>query len=368
LQDLRLPLIKWNIASLKVLNKYFYIIKNLLNRYWILFGEQMKHLTILILTTFWIVGCSAPNHLPSVPNDRHVYEEKVQYFSHDYMISAGDQIEVSYHIDVRKQDKYEIAVGDQIRIEFAHYPHLDRTLNVRPDGRITLPQVGDIMAFGYAPMSLAAEISKKYVSTLRNPASTVSLIRFGENIRELKQTIKTSTRGQSRLVLVQPDGRISVPLLKPIRVAGMRIEGIQKTINTEYKKMVSGMFTSVTLIQATGNRIYVMGAVQNPGFFQLVGPTTVSQGIAMAQGFQHSAATKEVLLISRDEKGHAVGKIINMYDILKSGNIGLDSMLRQADIIYVPDTTLSRAGIFMDNIYQLIPFTLTANYQLNNQN
>lgn len=331
-----------------------------------MFGEQVKYLPFSALLIFWVSGCSIPNHLPSVPNDRHVYSEKVQYFSHDYMISPGDQIEVSYHIDVRKQDKYEIAIGDQIRIEFPFYPHLDRTLNVRPDGRITTPQVGDIMAYGNTPMSLAKKISVSYEKILRNPTCTVSLIRFGENIRELKQTIKTSTRGQSRLVLVQPDGRISIPLLKPMKVAGMRIEGIQKIINDEYKKIVSGMFTSVTLLDATGNRIYVMGAVQSPGFFQLTGPTTVAQGIAMAKGFQSSAATKEVLLITRDEDGHAVGRIVNIYEILRSGNLGTDSLLRQADIIYVPDTTLARAGIFMDNIYRLIPFSLTANYEIKN--
>lgn len=324
----------------------------------------MKQTIIFLIAVILLSSCAIPNHLPDVPNDKHVYNDKVQYFSHDYMISAGDQIEVSYHIDVRKQDKYEIAIGDQIRVEFPYYPHLDRTLNVRPDGMVTIPQVGDIMAFGYAPMKLASVISKQYTTVLKNPICTVSLIRFGENIRELRQTIKTSTRGQSRLALVQPDGRISIPLLKPIRVVGMRIENIEDTINKEYKKIVSGMFTSVTLLNATGNRIYVMGAVQNPGFFQLNGPTTVAQGIAMAKGFERTAATEEVLLITRDETGHAVGRIINIYDILKSGNLGADSMLRQADIIYVPDTTLTRAGIFMDSIGKLIPFNLTANYEL----
>lgn len=332
------------------------------------FGEQMKFLTILMVFVLCLSGCSIPNHLPSVPDNRHVYDDKVMYYSHDYMVSPGDQIEVSYHIDVRKQDKYEIAVGDQIRVEFPYYPHLDRTLNVRPDGKITVPQMGDVMAHGFAPMDLAKKISKIYVKTLRNPTCTVSLIRYGENIRELKQTIKTSTRGQSRLVLVQPDGRISIPLLEPIRVAGMRVENIQKTINQEYKKIVAGMFTSVTLLNATGNRIYVMGAVKNPGFFQLTGPTTVAQGIAMAKGFEHSAATKEVLLITRDEFGHAVGRVVNIYDILKSGNLGTDTLLRQADIIYVPDTTLARAGIVMENIGRLIPFNLNAVYNLNNNN
>jgi polysaccharide biosynthesis/export protein PslD len=328
----------------------------------------MRKLFILYVSLFALHGCSViPNHYSEVPNKKHVYkEDKVNYFGHNYMLSPGDQIEVSYYIDVRKQDEYHIAIGDQIRVEFPYYPQFDRTINVRPDGKITVPQIGDVMAFGHEPMELAKVISDKFSHILRKPLCTVSLIRYGENIRELKDAIKTSVRGQSRLALIQPDGRISVPLLDPIRVAGMQIERVQELINQRYTKLVPGMVTSVSLLQATGNKIYIMGAVNDPGFYQIPGPTTVTQAIAIAEGFQKTADTREVLLISRDEFGRPVGRVIDIHEILRSGNLGLDIMVRQADIVYVPDTTLARAGIFMDQLTKLIPFNLNIFYDLEN--
>ncbi|ATC95432.1 polysaccharide biosynthesis/export family protein [Pseudoalteromonas tunicata] len=324
----------------------------------------MYRLFIVSLLVSLLVACTAPFGPAQIANNRQVYDDKVLYISHDYMISSGDQIEISYHIDVRKQDVYRIAVSDQVRIEFPHYPQFDRSLNVRPDGMITVPHLGDIEAFGFTPMELAAKIEEAYTPILRNPKCTVALVRYGESIRELKESIKTATRGQSRLALVQPDGRIAIPLIEPMRVAGMRVEEIQKEINDEYQKLVPGMFTSVTLINATGNRVYIMGAVKEPGYYQLQGPTTVTQAVAMAKGFMPNAVASDTLLITRDERNNAVGRLVDIENIFDTGNIGSDTLLRQADVIYVPTSRLGRAAIVGDTIRRLIPADLGLIYSV----
>lgn len=313
-----------------------------------------------------LLGCAggAPLTPEEIPGGRVVHDDKVVYYTHDYMVSPGDQLEVSYHFDPRQQDEYYIAIGDQIRVEFSHYPQLDRTLNVRPDGRVTVPEKGDVMAAGFTPMQLAANIDRAYSDTLKYPKSTVSLIRYGENIRELKEAIKTASRGQSRLALVQPDGRISLPLLKPMPVAGKSMELIHEGLNEQYGELMEGLFTSVTLNTATGNRFYIMGAVRSPGFYQLQGPTLVTQAVAMAKGFASNAVTSNVLLITRDEKKRAVGRVVDMQDILRGGNLGLDTMVRQADVIFVPTSRLGRAAVIGSAIESLIPIDLSWSYNL----
>lgn len=318
------------------------------------------HLVLLL------VGCAggAPLTPAEIPTGREVHDDKVIYYTHDYMVSPGDQLEVSYHFDPRQQDEYYIAIGDQIRVEFSHYPQLDRTLNVRPDGRVTVPEKGDVMAAGFTPMQLAKNINRTYADTLKYPKSTVSLIRYGESIRELKDAIKTATRGQSRLALVQPDGRISLPLLKPMPVAGKSIDLIHDAMNAKYGELMEGLFTSVTLNSAEGNRFYIMGAVQSPGFYQLQGPTLVSQAVAMAKGFAPMAVTSDVLLITRDEQKRAVGRVVDMKSILQRGNLGLDTMVRQADIIFVPTSRLGRAAVVGAAIESMIPFDLGVFYNM----
>ena len=154
-----------------------------------------------------LAGCASEVQLK--PNPQSVMGEQVHaadplpYYDGRYQLAPGDEIEVIYHINKQLQGEYFIAIGDQIRVEFFSYPQFDRTLNVRPDGMITLPYMGDLMAVGKTPMQLTADIDELYSELMTRPRSSVSLIRYGERIRELTESIKTSQRGQSRLALVQ---------------------------------------------------------------------------------------------------------------------------------------------------------------------
>jgi polysaccharide export outer membrane protein len=285
-----------------------------------------------------------------------------------YLISPGDQIELTYHVDVKKQDKYNIAIGDQIRVEFFYYPQLDRTLNVRPDGRITLPNVGDIDAAGITPMGLADKIAKVYGNQLREPTATVSLIRYGERIRELKDAITTSQRGQSRLLLVQPDGRVSVPLLPTTSVVGLTISEAELLINQLYTDVIPGMVTTAALTAVTGNKVYVYGQVRKPGYYQLNGPTSVTQSIALAGGFENYADPKNIVLVTRDSLNRATGRVVNIKDTLSNSGVSHQTVLRQADVVYVPKTGLGKASLVGDAIKKMIPVNLSLFYNLAEEN
>jgi polysaccharide export outer membrane protein len=315
-----------------------------------------------------VAGCAGGPHPASdIPSGRQVYKDKVVYFGRDYLISPGDELEIIYHVDVALQDEYRLAIGDQIRLEFYHYPHMDRTLDVRPDGKITVPYKGDILAAGLTPMELARRVNEAYSDFLKHSQSTVTLIRYGQRIRELKDAIKTAPRGQSRLAVVQPDGKIGLPLIPPIMVAGKSIDHAEREINRAYEKIIPGMFTSASLLAANGNVFYIFGAVNKPGFYTLKGPTTVLQGIAIAGGFAPSAETANTLLITRDEENRAVGRLINQAEVISTGNLATDTLLRQADVVFVPDTQISRQALMGDAIRRMIPIDLGVFYNFTHQ-
>lgn len=316
-----------------------------------------------------LTGCAAYSPHPSanIPGGKQVYRDEVIYLGRDYLLSPGDELEVIYHVNVELQDQYRLAIGDQLRLEFLNYPQFDRTLDVRPDGKVTIPYKGDIMAAGMTPMELAKRVDQAYADLLRQPKCTVTLIRYGQRIRELKDSIKTATRGQSRLALVGPDGRISLPLIQPILVAGKTIDQAQRLVDAAYERIIPGMYTSTTLLTAHGNVFYIFGAVGKPGYYEIKGPTTTLQAVAIAGGFTPSAETSSVLLISRDEENHAVGRLIDHANLLSTGNIGKDTLLRQSDVIFVPNTRLSEAAIFGEYIRRMIPMDLTFNYSLTQQ-
>jgi protein involved in polysaccharide export with SLBB domain len=314
-------------------------------------------------------GCAAytPHPPADIQGRIQVYKDEVSYVGASYLISPGDELEIIYHLNVEVQDQYKLAVGDQIRVEFFNYPQLDRTLDVRPDGKVTIPYEGDIMAANLSPKELASNIDRAYVDLLKRPQSTVTLIRYGQRIRELKEAIKTAGRGQSRLAVVAPDGRASLPLVAPVAVAGKTVDQVERLVGDAYQKIIPGLATSTILLAAKGNIVYIFGAVAKPGFYELKGPITTLQGVAMAGGFTPNAEASSVLLISRDEENHAVGRLIDHAAILSKGNIAHDTLLRQADVVFVPNTKISEAVLIADFIRRLIPVNLGLTYGFTQQ-
>jgi polysaccharide export outer membrane protein len=63
--------------------------------------------------------------------------------------------------------EYRIAREDVIEVSVWKEPELSRTLPVRPDGKITLPLVGDVEAEGHTPAELESAVQKKL--TPRSP-------------------------------------------------------------------------------------------------------------------------------------------------------------------------------------------------------
>jgi len=68
---------------------------------------------------------------------------------------------------------YRMVPGDKLRIEVYKDPQLSQSLQIRPDGRITLPLVGDIAAAGSTPRELATQLTEKLREFVTAPVVTV---------------------------------------------------------------------------------------------------------------------------------------------------------------------------------------------------
>lgn len=68
---------------------------------------------------------------------------------------------------------YRIGVGDQLSIQVWRNPELSAQVPVRPDGKVSSPLVGDIVAAGQSTQELAATITQKLANYVRNPEVTV---------------------------------------------------------------------------------------------------------------------------------------------------------------------------------------------------
>jgi polysaccharide export outer membrane protein len=71
---------------------------------------------------------------------------------------------------------YRLATGDKLRIEVYKDQQLSQSLQIRPDGKITLPLVGDVAAAGHTSIELRDAIATALKEYITNPVVTVIVV------------------------------------------------------------------------------------------------------------------------------------------------------------------------------------------------
>ena len=87
-------------------------------------------------------------------------------------------------------DSYKIGVDDHVQVSVWRNPDLSITAPVRPDGKISVPLIGDVQAGGLAPEEVATDIEKKLTYYIRDPkvAVIVSELRSHEFLTRVRVT------------------------------------------------------------------------------------------------------------------------------------------------------------------------------------
>lgn len=70
-------------------------------------------------------------------------------------------------------EDYRIGVGDSLSVNVWRDQNLSVSVPVRPDGKISMPLIGDVLAADKTAEGLAEEISTKLETFIRNPQVTV---------------------------------------------------------------------------------------------------------------------------------------------------------------------------------------------------
>jgi polysaccharide export outer membrane protein len=72
--------------------------------------------------------------------------------------------------------EYRLSQGDKLRIEVYKDAQLSQNVQVRPDGKITLPLIGDLAANNETPLQLRDTIADKLKEYITNPTVTVIVV------------------------------------------------------------------------------------------------------------------------------------------------------------------------------------------------
>ena len=73
-------------------------------------------------------------------------------------------------------EEYRLGPGDKLRVEVYKDAQLSQSVQIRPDGKITLPLVGDVEASGLTPIELRDLLTKSLKEFMNNPTVTVIVV------------------------------------------------------------------------------------------------------------------------------------------------------------------------------------------------
>lgn len=87
-------------------------------------------------------------------------------------------------------DEYSIGIGDQLSIDVWKSPELSVSVPVRPDGKVSVPLIGDVVAAGETTTALSNSLSERFSKYLRNAQVTVIVVNpaSGEYLRRVSVT------------------------------------------------------------------------------------------------------------------------------------------------------------------------------------
>src|SRR5919106_692221 len=144
-----------------------------------------------------------------------------------------------------EKEEYRLGPGDKLRVEVYKDLQLSQSLQVRPDGKITLPLVGDFAAAGKTPIQLRDDLTKSLKEYVTNPVVTVIVVEAtAAQVNVIGEVTNPGTlvmQGPMTVLqaLAQVGGLREFADRDDIRILRKTQNGVQ-TISFNYKRAVKG--------------------------------------------------------------------------------------------------------------------------------
>ena len=171
----------------------------------------------------------------------------------------------------------------------------------------------------------------------------------------------------SRTLTVGPDGRIVMPMSRPVMAAGRSFVELQSLLRAELAKQLRDPTVAVTPRAYAPQQIFVGGEVGQPGTYTIPGRIGALEALFMAGGMSPTARTSKVAVLRRAPNGGMMIRTVNIRGGLRNIDKYNDTIqLRRGDIIFVPKTNLAEVGTFMQNFRNALPVDFNLSYQFGN--
>jgi polysaccharide export outer membrane protein len=246
-------------------------------------------------------------------------------------------------------DDYVIGDGDGLSIHVWGEGQLSRGAQVRPDGKITLPGIGDIYVSGYTPMELSKKLTEDLKKIVKNPIVTVTV----SGINNSKIYVFGGGPGTGVHSLPQRTTLLRFLIGMGDLSATADLENAYLIRNGEviyrnfYPLFMEAEFSKDIQIQ-TGdfiympnnelNKIYVMGAVGGPTAMPYRKTMRILDVILGAGGFNKFAKENDVLVLRKVKGSDQLKEIeLKIEDLMEEGDFSQNILMMPGDFVIVKE-------------------------------
>ncbi|MEM1355936.1 MAG: polysaccharide biosynthesis/export family protein [Planctomycetota bacterium] len=149
---------------------------------------------------------------------------------------------------------------------------------------------------------------------------------------------------------VSPDGKVNLPLLGTITVAGKTTEEIRLEVNRLAQFYYEDADVSVRVTRYASKKIFVFGQVGAPGAYYYNGSNTVLNTLAQAQPTELADPTHIQILRPNPDGELRARMTINLDEMITRGDTTLNAVLQEGDIIYVPANGMAKVALGLQQV------------------
>ena len=138
-----------------------------------------------------------------------------------------------------------------------------------------------------------------------------------------------------REIIIRPDGFFSFPLVGDIEAKGKSVREVERELIEKLDKYIPEPVLTVSVVEALGNRVFVIGQVQRPGQYIVNPMVDVLQALALAGGMTPFAAVNDIRVVRRS--GDRLVVLDFKYgEVEKGKNLNQNVILQAGDVVVVP--------------------------------
>jgi len=145
----------------------------------------------------------------------------------------------------------------------------------------------------------------------------------------------------TRKVTVDSQGRITLPLVKEVEVAGLTTAQAAEKLTTALKQYIKNPQLTVELADIAKIRVSVSGEVKGAGVVTILQGARLIEAITAAGGYNPNADLSKV---SITHTGDSQASIVDLSAFLLGGDVSANVELADGDVIIVPSKALPSIG------------------------